>query len=332
MPEIDLPDGLESQESKFNEQFKAWLVDVKTVHEDQDSSFLRSLVPTAEQLPRIANVIHLLTSDIIARCTDRRWSDQGIKHHISEVAYFLRGFDDIIRPYQHSETAQVERPWFLKKGDQIFWRHLEFGKLYRETTTEQRHTFSDQLAEFRRFIAYYLGRPELQYPYLDWLVLDTVTACSLVECMEILMERKHGIAYEFCGANPLKLVLFKCVWHAFFWPLKWVAPAVLAWWTAQYSLTWTLVVGGLYYAVNLILLLLWIIGKVQLALSGKPSLEDIFNEQLSAYGALFGPVLHAPTIRAAFERVAAKGATWNQEALVILDRVVANPPPVWRND
>jgi len=29
------------------------------------------------------------------------------------------------------------------------------------------------------------------------------------------MERKHGIAYEFCGANPLKLMLFKSVWHAF---------------------------------------------------------------------------------------------------------------------
>jgi hypothetical protein len=109
MPEIDLPDGLGSQESKFNEQFKAWLADVKTVHDDQDSSFLRSLVPTTEQLPRIATIIHQLTPDIIARCTDRRWSDQEIKHHISEVAYFLHGFDDIIRPYQHSETVEVER-------------------------------------------------------------------------------------------------------------------------------------------------------------------------------------------------------------------------------
>src|SRR5262245_7932667 len=60
-----LPDELESQESKFNEQFKAWLADLKTVHDDQDSSFLRSLVPTTEQLPRIATVIHQLTPDII---------------------------------------------------------------------------------------------------------------------------------------------------------------------------------------------------------------------------------------------------------------------------
>jgi hypothetical protein len=146
------------------------------------------------------------------------------------------------------------------------------------------------------------------------------------------MERKHGIAYQLCGASPWKLLLFKSVWHPFHLMLGWVAPAVLAWWTAQYSLTWTLVVAGLYYAANLIFLLLWIIGKVKLALFRKPSFEDMLTEQLSAYGALFGPVLHAPTIRAAFERVVAKGASWNQEALVILDRLAANPPSVWRNN
>jgi hypothetical protein len=330
MPEAVWTDGLESQERRFDEQLEAWLAYVKKVHADEDLSFLQSLVPTTEQLPRITAVIRELTPDIVARCTDRRWSDQELQGHIRNVAYFLQRFDEIIRPYQHSET--VERPWFLRTDNPIFWRQLEFGKLYRETTTEQRHSFGDQLAELRQFIAHYLGKPELQYPYVDWLVLDTVTACSLVECMEILMERKHGIAYQFCGASPWKLLLFKSVWYPFLLTLTWVAPAVLAWWTAEYSLTWTLVVAGLYYTVNVVFLLIWIISKVKLALFRRPSFEDILTEQLSAYGALFGPVLHAPTIRAAFERVVAKGGSWNQEALVTLDRVAANPPLVWRND
>ena len=114
------------KKSKFNEQFKAWLADVKTVHGDQGSSFLRLLVPSTERMPRIATVIRQLTPDINARCTDRRWSDQEIKRHISEVVYFLHQFDDIIRPYQHSETVEVERPLVPKERQtETFRRHLD---------------------------------------------------------------------------------------------------------------------------------------------------------------------------------------------------------------
>ena len=118
-----------------------------------------------------------------------------------------------------------------------------------------------------------------------------------------------------------------------FWPVKWVAPAVLAWWTMQYSLTWTLVVGGFYYAVNLVLLLVWIIAKVQLALAGKPSLEDIFNEQLSRLMARYLVLCYTHRPSAPLSSVSPpREQRGNQEALVILDRVAANPPPVWRND
>jgi hypothetical protein len=126
MPEAVWTDGLESQERRFDEQLEAWLAYVKKVHADEDLSFLRSLVPTTEQLPRITAVMRELTPDIVARCTDRRWSDQELQGHIRNVAYFLQRFDEIIRPYQHSET--VERPWFLRTDNPIFWRHLEFGK------------------------------------------------------------------------------------------------------------------------------------------------------------------------------------------------------------
>ena len=47
---------------------------------------------------------------------------------------------------------------------------------------------------------------------------------------------------------------------------------------------------------------------------------------------LFGPVLHAPSVQAAFQRVMAMGSVSNQEVMVILDRIVKNPPTVWRND
>jgi hypothetical protein len=70
--------------------------------------------------------------------------------------------------------------------------------------------------------------------------------------------------------------------------------------------------------------------KIKIKLSGRPSAEAIADQMLIAYHTLAGPMLDAPTIRAAFQRAAAKGCI-DHAVLTILDHVADNPPTFWEN-
>jgi len=114
------------------------------------------------------------------------------------------------------------------------------------------------------------------------------------------------------------------------WGLTWGGPGLLAWWVSRYSLTAALVIAGLLYTGNVVGLISQVVSKVKFELFDKPSVMAFLNKQLIAYAALRGPILHVPTIRAAFDSITVAETVGNQEALCILDRVAANPPAVWR--
>jgi len=267
-------------------------------------------------------IVERLRSEILARYTAEGWSSAQLEAHVDELESYLRHFDEIIRPTYF--------PNFLQNGH--LWLHLNIGDIFLNSSGQQRENFKDQLPELRQFISTYLGKPPLHYPYLDWLMLDAAAASSVIECMEMLMVQRHGaVTYAICGANPWKLLLIKSIYRPLSFAFNWAGPGLLAWWISGYSLLAGLIIGGLLYALNVTFLISWAVGKVKRALSGKPSFAAIVEEQISAYASLYGPVLHAPTIRAAFERAVQKGMVWGQEAMTILDRVAANPPRVWTN-
>jgi hypothetical protein len=297
--------------------------------DEEDAFLLRNFLGDKETANRTLPAIEKLRRDVLARCAAERWSNRELYDHLSRLNWHLNRFDEILRQ-QYLDVG------FLKNTDTYLWRHVDIAWLYQSTSTYQRDNFKDKSADLRGFVATYLAQPELHYPYFDWLLLDALTACNVVEGMERQLIRKHGeFAYALFENNPWKLLLFKVVGYPLLWAFNWGTPALIAWGVAHYySLTAALIVGALLYGWNIVSLIWRIVSKIKmkLMLSGKASHEELVVEELVAYATLKGPVLHAPTIRAAFERATAKGVLANQEAMCILDRLVANPAvPVWDN-
>jgi hypothetical protein len=288
---------------------------------NKEPSHKSYFLPTPMQARRILPVVQKLGPSMLERYHAQCKSADVLRVHLGQIARTLRRFDEVFRS-DYVETI-------LKKNDRYLWQHLAIPKVYRETSPEQRHCLVNKFDELRACLKQYLAKPELHYPYLDWLFLDAVTACNLIASIELVQQQRHGAFYAMCGGKPWKILLLKSVCYPVMWALTWGGPGLLAWWISGYSLTAALIVGALLYAWNVVGLIARVTIKVRRVLSGKPALATVVAEQLLAYNALHGPFLHAPTIKMAFERATAKGMTWCQEALCILDRVMVDPPLVW---
>ena len=154
----------------LNKTFYDWIENLENLCDKSKSSSEPSSDGEWQTLDRITPIISMMGSDIIARAKSKGWSEHDLRRHLERLLRRLKDFDWIIRSGFSSDIL----------NDKYLWWHLNITELYKTTSIEQRRSFTNKLPDMRRYIAAYLSEPTLHYPYLDWLLLDAITACGLV--------------------------------------------------------------------------------------------------------------------------------------------------------
>ena len=214
------------------------------------------------------------------------------------------------------------------------WEHRPLGEIYRTTKPFHRENFMD-LSTLGNIVTDYLAKPWLQSLFLDWLLLDAMTSGKIVGTLELYMKEKHGMAYALFDGVTWKMFLWKLVLKPLTFLLGWALPAAICYLLARWSLPVAIAVGVIWYGVNLLVLLRWLWSKLSHLFTGKQThlqeMTQLIGKMEEAYKWLAGPVLHVGTIRAAFERAAARGVIWDQQIFYILDRLAQQNPQIWDN-
>jgi hypothetical protein len=191
-------------------------------------------------------------------------------------------------------------------------------------------SFVGNLHLLRELVQEYLATPWLHNRHLDWLMLDALTAGHIIGAVEVYMTQKHGLAYARFGAVRWKLLLWKMVLWTVMLAADWGLPAIVCFFVAYYSAVAAVGLGIIWYGWNLVVIAIKLWHRLTRLVSGKrPTPLALIEEMESVYTLLRGPAVHVPTVRAAFDRAAAKGAVWDQVGLCVLDHLAADPSPVW---
>jgi hypothetical protein len=214
------------------------------------------------------------------------------------------------------------------------WQHINFKHFFSTTKTDQRDEFVSFYG-FDESVDQYIASPFLQNDYLDWLMLDTMTAQKTVALFETFMMQKHGMAYAFFGAIHWKLLLWKLIMRPLAFLFGWVLPVVGFYFIAQWSLWLGIGLAVVYYGFSLLMLARWLWYKLSFIFTGAPTplrrLMQQIEEMDQLYPLLTGPVMHVGTIRKAFERASEKGVIWDQRIFYLLDHLVQRNPQPWNN-
>jgi hypothetical protein len=216
----------------------------------------------------------------------------------------------------------------------IVWWHRNLTDIYGKTKSFHRQNFI-RLSQLSDVVTEYLATPWLHNPYLDWVMLDSMTSGQMVATVEYYMQQKHSMAYALSGGVAWKMLLWTLALRPLTFLFGWGLPAVLCYFIAGWSVPVAIAVGVILYGFNTLMLALWLWSKLFSLFTGQRThlqrAMQFITEMEDVYRWLAGPVMHVGTVRKAFERAAEKGVVWDQQVFCILDRLAESKPRVWSN-
>jgi hypothetical protein len=303
--------------ARLTEVCDEWIDSFRAQAEDER----RQNPQTGIQKNRIKTILCELAKGITKWCVldqEQQWSPLQLKARLDGAQDFLRRLDEALH----------HRDGPFSKETYILWKHRNIVQLYQGTKASQRENFIDK-DELDRTIDEYILSPWLHNPYIDWVMLDAITARNIVVVTEAYLKQKYGVAYAFANGVKWKTSICKIL----LWLIALGFPAVVCYFIAERSVPSAIATGGLWYGLLLLGVILRLWSKVSLlfATGQTPGrrLWRLADEMERVYGWLSGTVLHVNSVRRAFDRSVERGVIWDQQVFYILDHLSNQKPKLW---
>lgn len=209
--------------------------------------------------------------------------------------------------YLHPEERSAQNRYRL-------WHHLSQHRIVDPATSD---ISSIDRREFEACVGEYLARPWMQHDYLDWCIVDALTAQEWSAYLQVV--RGQRSAKRFLGAfGAAGTILFivLSVWglrHLFSTGSVLAIPAAIAF---AAVIAWELV--G------------FIRRRVARLRAKVPTERSLLLAMRDAYATLDGMVLSPTRVRDALRAADAKGVGWSQAVWPVIDAAVARNPNLWQ--
>ena len=214
-----------------------------------------------------------------------------------------------------------------------FWAHADLNYICLHATKSYREQFLDRQS-LKNLADAYLARPWLHNSFLDWFFTDALIAAESIATYDWFQAQRGGFSYALFAGNKTKAVLFRSfvVLPVIFF-LNWIAPGLFCWWRYGVFPRGAIIIGALYYTVNIGWVIVYFVRVMLHRLRGGKSLRQRAAELIpalyNAYQELREPTIHVPSLRNAVEQAKEKGVAWDPQLFCILDNVAQNHPSTW---
>jgi hypothetical protein len=265
-----------------------------------------------------------VAEEILSWCIKHGESAGDLSVKLEYLKDFVTDLYDALGP--QDESAANKRRYG-------FWTHIDLNYVCLHTKKSYREHFLDRRS-LKTLANMYLGRPWLHTTYFDWVFTDALIAAESVATYEWFQAQRGGVSYALFGGNKIKAGLFRffvAVPLVFF--LSWIMSGLLCWWLYGVFPRVAIIIGVLYYVVNIAWVIVYFIRLILCRLRGGKSLQHRAAELITAlyntYHELRDPTVHVPSLRRAVEQAKEKGVVWDAQLFCILDNVAQNHPSTW---
>lgn len=214
-----------------------------------------------------------------------------------------------------------------------FWTHVDLNYICLHATKSYREQFLDRQS-LKSLANAYLARPWLHNSFLDWVLTDALIAAESVATYEWFQAQRGGVSYALFEGNKTKAALFRIfVGMPLVFFLSWIAPGIFCWWLYGAFPRVSIIIGALYYTVNIGWVIVYFVRLLLYRLRGGKSLRQRAAELIpalyNAYQEMREATIHVPSLRNAVEQAKEKGVAWDPQLFCILDNVAQNHPSTW---
>jgi hypothetical protein len=293
---------------EFQEQLK------EKFHIEQPRSIFHPCLSIGEQTAKA----------VLSWCEKHRESASDLSAKLYYVSDLTIELYEALAPQDQSTTSQ------RRYG---FWAHVDLNYICLHATKSYREQFLDRQS-LKQLADAYLARPWVHTSFLDWVFTDALIAAEAVATYEWCQAQRGGFSYALFQGNKVKAALFRIVvGKPLVIFLSWIAPGLLCWLLYGAFPRAAIIVGVLYYVINIGWVIVYL-GRVMLyRLRGGKSFRQRMPELIpalyNAYQELREATVHVPSLRQAVEQAKEKGVGWDPQLFCILDNIALNHPTTW---
>jgi hypothetical protein len=250
---------------------------------------------------------------------------EQLTEKLDALLYFIPELFYALSPQENNQPVVSPR--------NFLWRHLDIERSLKEL--KPRLPFDSKKLKY--LFDQYLARPWMSCDYLDWLVLDVSMAEGAIFFDDFAKSKRFGLAYRFAGNDKTKLMFLYSFFFVASFTVSWILPAIFCAWLYKSHELAALLVGGIYYSVN-VGYLFWILSIRLYYLATKRNtvlrkLRDAaFFSKLAYQHHLGEMTIYLPALRSAMSNVAIDERLpnlWPPQLLTVLDRIEKKFPSGW---
>lgn len=282
-----------------------WMKSFKARRKDEDERWME----------RSEAALSAVTGAIAEWCANQGESAAKLTHLCNNAQWFLQRLDDAL----HRDKGPLADERYA------LWRHYRLSALVRKAGAASHGLVDDD--ELLRLTREYLANPWLHHPYLHWVLLDASTAAKTLTAYSGQLGHGYTLAYLFGGVSEGRVALLKAGGTLMLWGL----PAVACYFVAQRSVELAVVVGVLWYGLNLVGVVRHAWRELLDMLAHRPTPRLEFEAVEDVHRMLAGPALHLNAVRGAFERAERKGVIWDQQVYYLLDSLMGRKLGIWES-
>jgi hypothetical protein len=259
---------------------------------------------------------------ILSWCEHHNETPSELGAKLSHVKDFVTELYAALAPQDESSNKQRY----------TFWRHIDIVNVIQQSKRSYREHFLNRQS-LKSLADVYLARPWMHSSYLDWIFTDALIAGELVATYEWLQAKRGGFAYALFEGNKFKTLIFKMIQIPLTLFLSWILPGLFCWWLYRSFPTAALIIGAVYYLINIGWVAASLCRIALYRLRGGKSLRqtaaELNSSMFNAYYELREATIHVPSLRRAVEQAKEKGVGWDPQLFCILDNVAQKNPSTW---
>jgi hypothetical protein len=264
---------------------------------------------------------------VLLCCEKHSESASDLSGKLYYVSEFITELYDALAPQDQAAAPRKNR------HGPGFWTHVDLNYVCLRATKSYREQFLDRQS-LKNLANAYLARPWLHNSFLDWILTDALIAAESVATYEWFQAQRGGVSYALFEGNKTKAALFRIfVAMPFVFFLSWIAPGLFCWWLYGAFPRVAVIIGALYYTVNIGWVIVYFVRLLLCRLRGGKSLRQraakLIPALYNAYQELRESTIHVPSLRNAVEQAKEKGVAWDPQLFCILDNVAQNHPSTW---